>query len=136
MSEKESGIATGGRDGLVLHGETGMLAGEQVLVPLGGSVVVGRSRSCDLSTRKSRAFRQASEAEQRVILAARDFLRVSRRHVRITWRSKTQVEIRDLSRNGTWVNGVRIDRLMLPPPAEDPVEIRLANTETLRLRRA
>jgi pSer/pThr/pTyr-binding forkhead associated (FHA) protein len=113
-----------------------MLAGEQVLVPLGGSVVVGRSRSCDLSTRKSRAFRQASEAEQRVILAARDFLRVSRRHVRITWRSKTQVEIRDLSRNGTWVNGVRIDRLMLPPPAEDPVEIRLANTETLRLRRA
>ncbi|MCU0725009.1 MAG: FHA domain-containing protein [Planctomycetes bacterium] len=100
---------------------------------LGQSIVVGRSRSCDVSTRKSKRFRKASEEEQRAILAARSFLRVSRQHVKITWISRETVEIEDLSRNGTFVDGGRVDRLNLPLPGPDGVEIRLAEVEKFRL---
>jgi pSer/pThr/pTyr-binding forkhead associated (FHA) protein len=120
-------------DRLVLRGVQGLLEDEEFDLRLGQSVIVGRSRACDVSTRKSRRFRRASEEEQRAILAARSFLRVSRRHLKITWLSRTTVEIEDLSRNGTFVDGKRVDRLNLPLPGPEGVEIRLAEVERFRL---
>ena len=124
---------------LALVGTDGLLKGHRILVPLGESVVVGRSRSCDLSTRRSRTFMRASEEQQRRILADRSFLMVSRRHMQVTLHSEDSIEIRDLSKNGTFVDDRRIDRLVLSGLKDGGlpdggVEIRLSRSETLSLR--
>ncbi len=120
---------------LDLVGVDGLLAGEVVRIELGRSIVVGRSRKCDVSTRRSRTFLRASEEEQRAILASRSFLRVSRRHARITFLDEERVEIWDLSRNGTFVDGKRVDRRLIVVADGRDVEISLAGSERLLLRR-
>ena len=120
---------------LTLSGEDGLLQGEELRIRLGESVVVGRSRRCGMSTRGSRAFLTATEEEQRLILANRSFLRVSRRHVRITFLSASYVEVWDLSQNGTFVNEKRVDRLLMGLEEERAVQIRLADSEHLLLSR-
>jgi pSer/pThr/pTyr-binding forkhead associated (FHA) protein len=119
---------------LELVGTEGLLKGHRLKVPLGESVVVGRSRSCDLSTRRSKAFLRATEEVQRRILADRAFLMVSRRHVQVTYHSADRIEIRDLSQNGTFVDDRRVDRAILSGVDDGGVEIRLSRSETLRLR--
>ena len=121
-------------DRLRLEGVEGILAGESVPVELGQSVVVGRSRRCDLSARKSRRFRKADEAEQRALLEDRDFNRISRLHARVSYLAHDRVEIWDLSKNGTYVNGRRVDRILLDDLG-DGVEISLGRTEKLLLTR-
>lgn len=118
---------------LSLKGVDGLLQGEQIDIHVGQSVVVGRSRRCDLSLRRSKHFRLSNEAEQRQILAMKSFLKVSRRHVRISFLAKGKVEIWDLSRNGTFVNGKRVDRLLLGEFGDRIVNIRLAESEELAL---
>ena len=121
---------------LALIGTDGLLKGHRAFVPLGESAVVGRSRSCDLSTRRSRTFMRASEELQLQILADRSFLMVSRRHVQVTFHAEDRIEIRDLSKNGTFVDDRPIDRLLLTGLTDGGVEIRLSRSETLRLRLA
>jgi pSer/pThr/pTyr-binding forkhead associated (FHA) protein len=118
-----------------LSGEEGLLGGEAVTIRLGESVLVGRSRECDLSTRRSRTFLDASEEEQRLILKNRTFLRVSRRHARISFLGLGHVEVWDLSRNGTYVDGKKVDRIFLDVNGGDGHEVRLADSERLRLSR-
>lgn len=120
---------------LTLAGTDGLLCYDRLDLTLGRSIVVGRSRGCDLSLRRSKTFLTSDEATQRRILADRAFLKVSRRHVRITFLARDHVEIWNLSRNGTWVNGERIDRILITRIPPEGVEIRLAGTETLVLRR-
>ena len=126
---------------LALIGTAGLLKGPRILVPLGESVVVGRSRGCDLSTRRSRTFMRASEEQHLRILADRSFLMVSRRHVQVTFHSEDSIEIRDLSKNGTFVDDHRIDRLLLSGLragglTDGGVESRLSRSETLSLQLA
>ncbi len=126
---------------LELIGTDGLLKGHRIIVPLGESVVVGRSRGCDFSTRRSRAFHRASEETQRRILADRSFLMVSRRHMQVTFHSEDRIEIRDLSKNGTFVDDRRIDRLLLDGLTDGGltdggVEIRLSRSETFSLKLA
>lgn len=121
--------------GLTLAGTDGLLCYDRLDLNLGRSVVVGRSRGCDFSLRRSKTFLTSDEATQRRILADRSFLKVSRRHVRITFLAHDHVEIWNLSRNGTWVDGERIDRILLTRIPPEGVEIRLAGSETLILRR-
>jgi pSer/pThr/pTyr-binding forkhead associated (FHA) protein len=117
---------------LVLEGTDGLLAGHRIRIGRGASVVVGRSRACQLSTRRSRAFLTAPEEEQIRILSDRRFLKVSRRHVEISHLEDGRIEIRDLSKNGTFVNGNRINRVLLKELG-DGLEIRLAESEILNL---
>ena len=119
---------------LDLVGTAGLLKGHRLRIPLGESVVVGRSRSCDMSTRRSRPFLRATEEVQRRILADRDFLMVSRRHVQVTFLAPDRIEIRDLSKNGTFVDDRRVDRAILSDIEGKGVEIRLSRSETFRLR--
>ncbi len=121
---------------LELIGINGLLKGHRLWIRLGESVVVGRSRSCDLSTRRSRTFLRATEKIQRRILADRSFLMVSRRHVQVTFHDEDRVEVRDLSKNGTFVNDRRVDRAILDGDGNEEVEIRLSRSETFRLRRS
>ena len=120
---------------LLIAGVEGMLTDEELAIAIGESVIIGRSRRCHLSMRRSRAFRLSDENEQRRILFDKTFLKVSRRHIRISWIAPDQVEIWDLSKNGTWVNDKRVDRIVVG--VEDrPVRIRMADTEHLVLARA
>ena len=123
-----------GFDRLQLTGVEGMLRNDTLVIRLGESVVVGRSRQCDFSTRHSKRFLTAPEEEQRRILDERSFNKVSRRHARIRFLAKGQVEIRDMSRNGTFVDGNRIDRILLKGMDGMGVEICLADAERMRLR--
>ncbi|MHC4472023.1 MAG: FHA domain-containing protein [Planctomycetota bacterium] len=118
---------------LTLAGTDGLLRDDVYPLYLGQSVLVGRSRKCQVSTRRSRTFLASSEVEQREILAMESFLKVSRRHVRLTYLARNQVEIWDLSKNGTYVDGKRVDRMLVPVLGEHPVEIRLAKSERLLL---
>jgi pSer/pThr/pTyr-binding forkhead associated (FHA) protein len=94
--------------GLDVRGHGGLLAGVSLHLARGETLVVGRSRSCDLSLRKTRVFTHRSDADD--VLASRQFNRVSRIHCEIELRKDGSVQIRDLSRNGTIVDGVRVGR--------------------------
>jgi pSer/pThr/pTyr-binding forkhead associated (FHA) protein len=118
---------------LTLAGADGLLRDDVFQIRLGQSIIVGRSRKCHVSTRRSRSFLSADEMEQREILAEESFLRVSRKHTKISFLARDQVEIWDLSKNGTYVDGKRVDRLLVPVLGGDAVEIRLAKSERLLL---
>jgi pSer/pThr/pTyr-binding forkhead associated (FHA) protein len=93
---------------LEVRGHGGLLAGVEHALDRGETLVIGRSRSCDLSLRKTSAFRKREDVV--TLLGSREFNRVSRIHCEIEYRKDGQVEIRDLSRNGTLVDGVRVGR--------------------------
>jgi hypothetical protein len=74
---------------LIVRGTKGFLAGAVHVLQVGESMVIGRSRAADLSTRK--AERLYDRDDWKVILHSEPFLSVSRQHVRIptAWRSPT-----------------------------------------------
>jgi pSer/pThr/pTyr-binding forkhead associated (FHA) protein len=96
---------------LEIRGLGGILDGAAHVLERGETLVIGRSRSCDLSLRKTKAFGRRDDGEK--ILGSRQFNRVSRIHCEIELRKDGQIQIRDLSRNGTLVDGVRVGRTHL-----------------------
>ncbi|MEN8151570.1 MAG: FHA domain-containing protein [Planctomycetota bacterium] len=135
MGATNGANGTDGFDRLQLTGTEGLLRNDTLVIRLGETVTVGRSRSCDFSMRRSKRFLTASEEEQRRILDERSFNKVSRQHARISFLARGQVEICDLSRNGTFLDDVRVlDRKLLQDLDGLGVEIRLADTERMRLR--
>jgi pSer/pThr/pTyr-binding forkhead associated (FHA) protein len=93
---------------LAVTGNGGLLAGVDHRLEPGETLVIGRSRSCDLSLRKTSAFGERPDAP--LLLRSKQFNRVSRIHCEIEYRGDGHVQIRDLSRNGTIVDGVRVGR--------------------------
>jgi pSer/pThr/pTyr-binding forkhead associated (FHA) protein len=93
---------------LEVTGHGGLLAGVRRLLDPGETLVIGRSRSCDLSLRKTSAFGHRDDGPD--LLRSREFNRVSRIHCELEYRGDGEVELRDLSRNGTFVDGVRVGR--------------------------
>ena len=91
---------------VVLEGRGGLLDGVRVPLRPRMPVVVGRSRSCDLSFRKAPGFVRRVDRER--LLRSREFNRLSRIHCELTLQSDGRIEIRDLSHNGTWVEGDRV----------------------------
>jgi pSer/pThr/pTyr-binding forkhead associated (FHA) protein len=86
---------------------------EMLKVNLGESVVLGRSRSCEWSLKRTDAYlkdQNGSRAEMKQSLAFRS---VSRRHCRITYIAPDMVDVENLSPNGTLVDGHRVDRVVL-----------------------
>ena len=66
---------------LVVRGMKGFFTGEERELAVGEEIVVGRSRSADLSLRAARRFVQRDDQEQ--IMKTEAFLSVSRKHVKI-----------------------------------------------------
>lgn len=101
---------TGGRDAdgtrAIVVGRGGLLDGAKAALRAGVPFVVGRSRSCDLSFRKAPGFVQRADRER--LLRSNEFNRLSRIHCEMTLLQDGRVEIRDLSHNGTWVEGDRV----------------------------
>jgi len=93
---------------LTVRGHGGVLAGAEHTLAPGETLVVGRSRTCDLSLRTTDVFRGREDAAK--LLLTKEFNRVSRVHCEIAYHEDGRVEIRDLSRNGTLVDGARVGR--------------------------
>jgi len=91
---------------VVLEGRGGLLDGVRMPLRERAPLVIGRSRSCDLSFRKAPGFVRRVDRER--LLRSREFNRLSRIHCELTLQKDGRVEIRDLSHNGTWVEGDRV----------------------------
>lgn len=85
----------------VLIGTTGIVTGESFVLSPGVAVVIGRSRSCDISLRRTAGYLKAPPETRDT---DHDFNTVSRRHARVEFASG-RIRIEDLSTNGTFVNG-------------------------------
>jgi pSer/pThr/pTyr-binding forkhead associated (FHA) protein len=111
---------------LVVEGHGGLLAGCRHELAPGQVLVVGRSRSCHLSLRRTRSFARRDDAAD--LLRSRPFNRVSRVHCEIEHRRDGRVEVRDLSRNGTFVDGARIERVAVVSPDTHRVKVELVDS--------
>jgi len=110
---------------LEIRGSGGILQGVRRTLEPGATLVVGRSRSCHVSLRRTRGFLQA--ADPLAMLRSGPFRRVSRVHCEIAYLPDSRVEVRDLSRNGTLVDGRRVDRTFVLTPGDEPVHVVLAD---------
>ncbi|MBI2191411.1 MAG: FHA domain-containing protein [Planctomycetes bacterium] len=117
-------------EGPILIGIAGLIEGEQYPLQYGQSVVIGRSRSCDISLRKCARWQELPPEERN---EEKDFKTVSRKHVRITFYNANSIEIEDLSSNGTFVDGQRVDRVLISDIKERDHEIQLGTQERFRL---
>ncbi|MHC5010297.1 MAG: FHA domain-containing protein [Planctomycetota bacterium] len=89
------------------------LDGENLQVNLGESVVCGRSRHCDWSLKRTPVFLKNENGQRDVLRRSLAWRTTSRRHVRITYLAPDLVDIENLSQNGTYVDGSRVDRIFL-----------------------
>ena len=117
-------------EGPVLVGIRGVAEGEVFALEYGRSLVIGRSRDCDVSLRNCRRWVEAEEKGEQPLPTAKT---VSRKHVKITCNDPQSVELEDLSSNGTFVDGKRIDRLVLTDVQETPHELVLGGGDAFRL---
>ena len=120
-----TGGGTNGRTVLLVRGAGGLLDGVLRAVPPGRTLVVGRSRSCHLSLRRTPAFRRLPDPL--ATMASRAFLRVSRVHCEIAHVGRGRVEIHDLSANGTLVDDRRVSRSVVVDPGRGPVDVVLGD---------
>lgn len=116
---------------LVVEGRGGLMEGVLRVVRHGGTVVVGRSRTCHVSLRQTRAF--LHHPRPRDVMKSPAFRRVSRVHCEIAHVGNGRVEIRDLSANGTLVNGKPAPRTLVVEPENAPVYVELGDPENGRL---
>jgi pSer/pThr/pTyr-binding forkhead associated (FHA) protein len=116
--------------GPILVGVRGVVEGEEYPLKYGASVVIGRSRSCDVSLRDCKRWREAEEAGARPEEGSKT---VSRKHVKVTFHDAGSIEVEDLSSNGTFVDGKRIDRMVITDVKETRHEIVLGAGEAFRL---
>lgn len=113
-----------------LTGVAGHFKGEAYRLEYGKTVTVGRSREADFCLRRSEAYRALGAAEQEGDNAAKT---VSGKHFQVTMYNLNSIEIRNLSANGTWVDGQRIDVMMVDDIAQHAHEIRFGEQEILKL---
>jgi hypothetical protein len=113
----------------VLIGSSGMVSGESFVLSDPCDVVIGRSRSCEVSLQSARRYQDLSD-EQRAKLD--DFNTVSRRHVRLTVLGP-RARFENLSQSGTICNEQRFDRAFECDLEHAPAVIRLSAHEALTL---
>ena len=114
----------------VLIGVSGIVQGEMFPLEYGKSVVIGRSRSCDISLRNCKRWLEAEQAGE---LSEESAKTVSRKHLKISFYNAQSIELEDLSSNGTFVDGKRIDRFVVTDVKETAHEIQLGAGEKFRL---
>jgi hypothetical protein len=92
---------------LLVKGVKGFLEGEEREIGVGDALVVGRSRNADFSVRRAKKLVERSDAAD--VMETEAFLSVSRKHVRIHYMHPDLIEIKDLSSNGTFLDGRKVD---------------------------
>ncbi len=115
---------------LVLTGIYGAFKGKKFYIQEGESIVLGRSHSCDIVL-ESGTFLEASEADTEHI--TKHFQTISRKHLRITFHNEVKVELEDLSANGTFLDGERVERIFLADITTESHTILLGSREKFLL---
>ncbi|MCI0341974.1 MAG: FHA domain-containing protein [Planctomycetales bacterium] len=115
---------------LVLVGVDGMVEGEIFRVAPGAQVVIGRSRSCDISLRKCLRYLSLDPEERD---RNKHFQTVSRQHLQVSVEGPGHVELENLGANGTLMEGQKFDKVTLTDLAARPREIVLGTKERFRL---
>jgi len=113
----------------VLLGTAGMVEGECFLLDQGVDLIIGRSRSCDISLRRTTAYLKTPPAARD---SDHDFNTVSRRHLRILVTDATAA-LQDLSTNGTYYNGEPLKDLLKVDLNNGACTIRLGTRECFQL---
>jgi pSer/pThr/pTyr-binding forkhead associated (FHA) protein len=115
----------------VLIGTAGFVVGECYVLDNGVDIVVGRSRSCDISLRKATAYLNAPPKARD---DDHDFNTVSRRHLRVQVKEAT-LHLQDLSTNGSFLNDEPINQGRDVDLSEGSYSLRLGTRESFRLTR-
>lgn len=116
--------------GPVLTGIAGVVEEEVFHLEYGKSVTIGRSRACDISLRNCKRWLELEETGEVPEESAKT---VSRKHLKITFHNADSIELEDLSSNGTYVDGIRIDRLVITDIREAPHEVQMGGGDKFRL---
>lgn len=113
----------------VLIGTNGLVAGECFILNDGADLIVGRSRSCDISLRRSDGYMKAtSEARD----SDHEFNTVSRRHTRLQVHESV-VRVQDLSTNGTFCNDEPVQQSKEVDLKSGDVVLRLGTRESFQM---
>ena len=113
-----------------LRGIEGHVKDEEMRLEYGRTIVVGRSRSCDFSLRRIETWLEKGEEERE---KDRSFKTVSAKHFEITMYNLGSIEIVNLSPNGTYVDGSRVDKLVIDDIAEKTHEIKIGLGEKFEI---
>ena len=113
-----------------LVGASGHFEGEVFPLEYGKTLSVGRSRGADFSLRRTRIYRSQNETDREKDASAKT---VSSKHFEITMYNLGSIEIRNLSKNGLFVDGKTIDSIIIDDVAKTPHEIRFGEQEVLKL---
>jgi pSer/pThr/pTyr-binding forkhead associated (FHA) protein len=117
---------------LRLKGLKGFFEGEERMLRRGDEIVVGRSRGAGLSLRMASKF--LARPDRNEIRDSEAYRSVSRRHVRIAYYRPDHVVVEDLSANGTYIDGERVEgKRSLSDLAQRPHLLGLGSVERLRL---
>ena len=118
-----------GVERLVLKGIKGIALGEMFHINYGEMATLGRGQECTISYRKFKKYPKNADKNK-------DLLSVSRKHLRITFYNSHSIELKDLSANGTYINGKPIiKRIFITDidTSKTPYEIKLGPNETFLL---
>ena len=114
---------------LLLTGTAGLVEGASFRVEEGTAVVLGRSRACGISLHGLGETAEARSATRE----GKAFRSISRRHVTIRFEDGGRVQIVDRSRHGTYLDGEKVDTVILTDLPERAHDLRLGPAETFRM---
>jgi hypothetical protein len=115
---------------LVLIGTAGLVAGERYLLAETADVVLGRSRSCDVSLRRCAGYLKSPVATRD---QDHDFNTVSRRHLRLQL-ADGKATFTDLSTNGCYINEEQLRQPLTVEVGSNVWSIRLGTRESVQLK--
>ncbi len=114
-----------------LIGVQGFVKDEEFTVKEGEEIVIGRSRSCDISLRSLLKYLEVDPTGEKV---DEHFRTVSRKHLRITYKSPDELILEDLSSNGSFLDGARMPKkIVLNDIMKKDHIITLGSKETLQI---
>jgi len=115
---------------LVLVGVDGLVEGEIFQIKQGEEIIVGRSRSCDISLRKCFKYLSLDPEERN---KNKHFQTVSRKHLKIIFINPEHIEIENLGANGSFIDGTKVDRVIITDIKDQSHEMVLGTKEKFRL---
>jgi hypothetical protein len=113
-----------------LVGITGHFKGEIFPLQYGKALSVGRSRKADISLKRTETYRSQTEEERE---KDEDAQTVSSKHFQITMFNLRSIEIKNLSPNGTLVDGKPVETLVIEDVATQSHKIKFGTSGAFSL---
>ena len=114
---------------LVLEGKKGVTEGERFCIDYGQTTTVGRSRVCGICLARLKKYKALSQEKKK----NPEILSISRKHLQLSFFNAQCIELKDMSSNGTFLNGKRIKKEIISDIKKRPYDVRLGKRETLTL---